>query len=663
MIAPRPGSARQARPGELWYVRTVPLVSLDHVFVAFGHLPLLDDVSLQVDPGERISVIGRNGSGKSTLLQILAGDLPPDTGTVWRQPAVRVARLVQDVVLCADRPVFDVVAEGLAELSDLVTSFHHAAAAVAEHASEARLEQLGRLQHELEERDGWRLEQRVESVLAHLGLPADTIVDTLSGGWRRRVLLGRALVAQPEVLLLDEPTNHLDIDAIAWLEEFLRDYAGAVVFVTHDRTFLQRLATRIIELDRGRLTSWPGDYATFLQKKEEWLANEAVRQEKFDKRLAEEEAWLRQGVKARRTRNEGRVRQLLAMREERARRRTQAGAVRLHIQQADPSGQMVFEAEHVSKSFGDRAVIHDFSTRVLRGDRIGLIGANGSGKTTLLRLLLADLPPDEGAVKHGANVQVAYYDQQREQLDPERTVFETIGEGNDTVTVNGRTRHVHGYLADFLFPPERARSPVKALSGGERNRLLLARLFTRAANVLVLDEPTNDLDLETLELLEVQLVEWRGTLLLVSHDRSFLDNVVTSTLVFEGEGRVQEYVGGYEDWKRLQEARAALEARDTAEDARPRPNDGRSASPDLPPEPRRRLTWNEQRELEQLPGRIEALETEEQQLQAAIAAPDFYKEPRAAIASALARLEDVKRLLHEAYARWDDLDSRAARAT
>ena len=639
----------------------MPLVSLDRVSIAFGHLPLLDEAGLQIDRRERVCVLGRNGTGKSVLLQIISGELAPDRGSVWREPGLRVARLVQDVVLSANRPVFDVVAEGLEDLSDLVTAYHHAAAAVAGSATESGLDKLGRLQHELEERDGWRVEQRVESVLAHLDLPSEAIVDTLSGGWRRRVLLGRALVADPDLLLLDEPTNHLDIDAITWLEEFLADYPGAVVFVTHDRAFLQRLATRIVELDRAQLTSWPGDYATFLRKKEEWLANEAVQQEKFDKRLAEEEAWLRQGVKARRTRNEGRGRALMAMREARASRRAQVGTVRLQVERADPSGQVVFEAEQVGKAFDGRLVIRDFSVRVMRGDRIGLIGPNGAGKTTLLRMLLGDLAPDAGDVRLGANVQVAYYDQQREQLDPEATVFDTVGEGNETVTVNGRQRHVHGYLADFLFPPERARSPVKALSGGERNRLLLARLFTRPANVLVLDEPTNDLDLETLELLEAQLVEWTGTLLLVSHDRVFLDNVVTSTLVFEGDGRVREYVGGYEDW--LRQRAAAQASREAAGTGR---TDGRIRQEQAPvapaaerPERPRRLTWSEQRELEQLPARIEALTEEEQRLHAAIAGPEFYKEPREVIKATLARVDQVKAALIDAYARWDDLDSRA----
>ncbi len=632
----------------------MPLLTLDRVSIAFGHLPLLDGVSLQVEPGERICLIGRNGSGKSTLLRIISGEMPPDAGIVWRQPNTRTARLEQDVPLAADRPVFDVVAEGLAHLGDLVKAYHHAAVAVAEGGGAAALDTLGRLQHELEEREGWRLEQRVEMILNRLSLPPDAIVDTLSGGWKRRVLLARALVSSPDVLLLDEPTNHLDIDAIGWMEDFLADYAGAVVFVTHDRAFLQRLATRVVELDRGRLSSWPGSYEAFVRRKEEWLANEAVQQAKFDKKLAEEEAWLRQGIKARRTRNEGRVRALMALREERAARREQAGTIRLQVESADPSGRLVFEAVGVSKGFGGTPVVSGFSARVMRGDRIGLIGPNGAGKTTLLRLLLGELPPDAGVVRQGANVQVAYYDQQREQLDPDRTVFDTIGDGNDTVTANGRTRHVNAYLADFLFPPERARSPVKALSGGERNRLLLARLFTRPANVLVLDEPTNDLDIESLELLEAQLAEFPGTLLLVSHDRVFLDNAVTSTFVFEGGGRVAEYVGGYQDWLRQRPQPAADVPPDPA--SRPQARPGR----DTPPPPaRKRLTFNEQREYAALPARIEELEAEARALADAVAHPDFYKEGAEAIRRTLARQQEVDGLLHAAYERWVDLESRA----
>jgi ATP-binding cassette subfamily F protein uup len=549
---------------------------------------------------------------------------------VWRQPSLRVARLEQDVPLSAQRSVFEVVAEG--------------------HT------------HHLEEDESWLREHHVELILSRLQLPADAIVDTLSGGWRRRVLLARALVGQPDLLLLDEPTNHLDIDAIQWLEGFLAEYEGAVMFVTHDRAFLQRLATRIIELDRGRLTSWPGNYATYLRRKEDALANEQVLAGKFDKKLAEEEAWLRQGIKARRTRNEGRVKALEAMRAERAARREQIGTVRLQVEQAEQSGKLVFEAKGIGKGFGGAPVIRDFSTRVIRGDRIGLIGSNGAGKTTLLRMLLGELKPDEGDVRLGANVQIAYYDQQREQLDPERTVFDTVGEGNDTVTSNGRTRHVHAYLRDFLFSDERARSPVKALSGGERNRLLLARLFTRPANVLVLDEPTNDLDLETLELLEEQLVEWPGTLLLVSHDRAFLDNVVTSTFVFEGDGRVREYVGGYEDWvrQRLTENTSKPAEGGVKEAAREKPGE----KPDEKPKTtkivarRMKLSFKDQRELDGLPAAIDALEQEQKAVAERIAGPDFYKEGAESIKRTLARAEELQRELAAAYARWGDLDAR-----
>ncbi|MGE3844238.1 MAG: ATP-binding cassette domain-containing protein, partial [Vicinamibacterales bacterium] len=481
--------------------------------------------------------------------------------------------------------------------------------------------------------------------------------DTLSGGWRRRVLLARALVGEPDLLLLDEPTNHLDIEAIRWLESFLADYRGALLFVTHDRAFLQRIATRIVELDRGRLTSWPGDYAQFVRRKEESLAAEAVQDAQFDKRLAEEEVWLRQGIKARRTRNEGRVRALMAMRDTRAARRQHMGAVRLQVELGDASGRLVFEAEHIGKSYEGRPVISDFSIRVMRGDRIGLIGPNGIGKTTLLRLLLGELAPDAGSVRLGANVLVAYYDQQRLQLDPERTVFDTVGDGNDTITVNGVSRHVQGYLRDFLFPPERARSPVKALSGGERNRLLLARLFTRPSNVLVLDEPTNDLDLETLELLEAQLAEYPGTILMVSHDRVFLDNVVTSTLAFEGEGAVREYVGGYEDWRR----QAAAQSVDTA--AGPGvPRSGKVAEhrpePARPTEGRKRLGYSEQRELDHLPERIEGLEAQERALEETINGAAFYKEEPATIDRTLQDLERVRDELLVSYARWDELESR-----
>ncbi len=634
------------------------VIALDQVSIAFGHLPLLVDATLRLERGERVCVIGRNGTGKSTLLQILAGAQSPDQGVVRREPGARTALLVQDVPLSSDRPVFDVVAEGLGELSELVAAYHHMAVEVAAHPEPALLDKLGRLQQQLEERDGWRLEQRVELVVERLQLPSDAVVDTLSGGWRRRVLLARSLVAQPDVLLLDEPTNHLDIDAIAWLETLVTEYPGTVVVVTHDRVFLQQVATRIIELDRGRLTSWPGDYANYQRRQAERLADEAVHQAKQDKKLATEEAWLRQGIKARRTRNEGRVRALMALRAERANRRTRIGAVRLQGERADLSGRVVFEAETVSRSFDGTVVIRDFSSRVLRGDRVGVIGPNGAGKTTLLRLLLGELAPDRGAIHRGTNVQLAYYDQQREQLDPERTVFDTVGEGNDTVTVNGGSRHVHGYLRDFLFSRDRAHSPVKALSGGERNRLLLARLFTRPANVLVLDEPTNDLDLETLELLEAQLVAWSGTLLLVSHDRAFLDNVITSTLVFEGDGRVTEYVGGYQDW--LRQRPAASDPDRSGRGQPPRQTDGvhETAGAATRDQAVKRLSYNEQRELVALPGRIDTLEDDARRLNQTVAGPDFYREPADTIKTTMGRLEQVQSELEGAYARWEELEAR-----
>jgi len=627
----------------------MPLVVLDQISHAYGHLPLLDKAALQVEPGERIAIIGRNGTGKSTLMQIIGGEMQPDAGTVWTQPGARVARLVQDVPLSANLPVFDVIAQGLGDLGELIANYHHAAVEVATDYSDEAMTRLGNYQHELEERDGWSLEQRVELIVTKLGLPSEAIVDTLSGGWKRRVLLARALVSQPDVLLLDEPTNHLDIEAIEWLETFLLDYAGAVIFVTHDRTFLEKVATRIVEIDRGMLTSWPGNYLTFERKKEEWLANEELANAKFDKKMAQEEVWLRRGVKARRTRDEGRVKALMAMRAERAERRALMGNVRMQVDQADPSGKMVFEAKGLSHSFAASPVVKDLSLRVMRGDRIGLIGPNGAGKTTLLRLLLGEITPQSGEVRRGANVQVAYYDQQREQLDPERTVVDTVGDGADTVTVNGVPKHVHGYLADFLFSPERARSPVKALSGGERNRLLLARLFTRPANVLVLDEPTNDLDLETLELLEAQLVEWPGTLLLVSHDRRFLDNVVTSTLAFEGTGKVQEYVGGYEDWQRQSKLPPVPQA--------PSPKPKASSPKPQAPGRKAKRTFKEEKEYAGLPKRIAALEAEQQQLQEAIARPEFYKDGAQAIKKTMERVAAVEAELLAAMERCDVLDS------
>ncbi len=601
-----------------------PLLQLDQVSHAYGHVPLLDEANFQLAPGERVAVVGANGAGKSTLLRLLHGALAPDRGRVHRGSTVRTGLLAQDAALASSRTVHETVADGLE----------------ARHPVSA----------DPDAQDAWRLEQRVEQLISRLGLPGDQPVERLSGGWRRRVLLAQALVAEPDVLLLDEPTNHLDLETIAWLETLVADYRGAVVLVTHDRRFLRAVATRIVELDRGRVTSWPGDYENYLRRREEREADEQVRWARLDRKQAAEEAWIRRGIKARRTRNEGRVRALLAMREARAARRQRSGPVRMQAVHAGDPGKVVFEAEDLHKSYGETRVVRGFSTRVLRGDRVGLIGPNGAGKTTLLRLLLGGEAPDRGEVRRGARVEVAYYDQQREQLDPDRTVFDTLGEGNDTVVVAGASRHVHGYLEDYLFTRERVRSPVRALSGGERNRLLLARLFTRAANVLVLDEPTNDLDVETLELLEAQLVAWPGTVLLVSHDRAFLDNVVTSTLVFEGEGQVGEYVGGYDDWLRQRSASSTDPGAEAASRTRPAPRKSRGGAA--------RLSYNEQRELVALPERIEALDAELGTLNATVAGPTFYQEAADTIKDTMARLEAVQQELDEAYGRWEELEAR-----
>jgi ABC transport system ATP-binding/permease protein len=598
------------------------LLTLDDVSLAFGHLPLFEHASLQIDEGERIALIGRNGSGKSSLLKLVAGELPPDSGSVWRAPALRIARLDQSAA----------AVESAATVLDEVSRSAFAGANAPATAGQADEE--------------WRVEQQVKQILSRLELPADRKVSELSGGWRRRTALGKVLVAGPDLLLLDEPTNHLDIDAIRWIENFVREFRGAVLFVTHDRAFLSALATRIVELDRGRLTSWPGSYDSYLEKKAAALEQEERDLERIDKKLEKEEAWLRQGVKARRTRNEGRVRDLLKLRAERASKRAQVGNVKLSVDATLASGKLVFEAEGVTMRFGDLTVIRGYSQRIMRGDRVGLIGPNGSGKSTLLRLLVGELEPDEGTIRRGTRLQVAYFDQQREQLDPEQSVLDSVNEGNTTVVINGQPRHVLGYLADFLFPRERARSLVKSLSGGERNRLLLARLFAKPANVLVLDEPTNDLDIETLELLEDLIGAFPGTVLLVSHDRVFLDRIVTSTLAFEGDGRVTEYVGGYEDYVRQ---------RLTAEDRGSRVGDRESRAVRADRGRPRRLSYNEQRELDALPGRIAALEAEQKQLQAEVESPEFYKASADHIHGVLARIDAVQGELDVALERWLEL--------
>ncbi|PKM44812.1 MAG: ABC transporter ATP-binding protein [Gammaproteobacteria bacterium HGW-Gammaproteobacteria-1] len=623
------------------------LLSLRGIAVSFGGPPLLDGVDLSIERGERLCLVGRNGSGKSTLMKVLAGEITPDDGEMVRQGALRVARLTQEVPRGLAGSVYDVVAAGLGEAGALLAEYHHVSQQLALDGSDEWLRKLEQVQHRLEAAGGWELNREVETVLSRLELPAEAEFSALSGGLKRRVLLAQALITRPDLLLLDEPTNHLDIDAIAWLEEFLLGFNGTLLFVTHDRTFLQRLATRIIELDRGRLTSWPGDFATYLRRKQEALDAESGANALFDKRLAEEEVWIRQGIKARRTRNEGRVRALEAMRRERQERRERQGTARLQLNEADRSGKLVVEAEGVSFSYDGKPVIKDLSTVIMRGDKVGIIGPNGAGKTTLLRLLLGQLAPQQGTVRLGTKLEVAYFDQHRALLDEEMTVLDNVAQGSEQITVNGESRHVISYLQDFLFAPARARTPVKALSGGERNRLLLARLFTQPANVLVMDEPTNDLDMETLELLESLLVDYAGTLLVVSHDRAFLDNVVTSTLVFEGDGRIGDYVGGYEDWLRQRRVEAPARAAPAAAAAERREK----------PKPKAKMGYKEQRELETLPQRIEALEAEQQALHQAMSAPDFYQRDKAAIAAAQDRLAALEDELAAAYERWEMLEA------
>ena len=641
----------------------MPLITLDKVSLAFGHVALLDHLAFQIEPGERVCLVGRNGEGKSTLMRVISGDVLPDDGSVWRQPELRMAMLQQEVPQGEAQTVFDIVAGGLQRTGALIAEYHHVAQQLSHSADDALLQRLGELQQSLEAVDGWRLEQRVEAVISRLNLPMDIPLSQLSGGYKRRVLLARALVNEPDLLLLDEPTNHLDIEGIQWLEDFLREYDGALLFITHDRSFLQHLATRIIELDRGQLTSWPGDYQNFLEQKQHMLDVEAEQNARFDKKLAQEERWIRQGIKARRTRNEGRVRALQSLRRERLQRREVQSTVKLKLDSSESSGKLVAELDGVSYHYGGKPLIENFSTRIVRGDRIGIIGPNGAGKSTLLKLMLGQLQPQTGTVKLGTNLQIAYFDQQRAQLDPEKSVIDNLNQGSDTVTINGQTKHVVGYLQDFLFPPQRARSPVKSLSGGERNRLLLAQLFCRPANLLVMDEPTNDLDVETLELLEELLLAFEGTLLLVSHDRTFLDNVVTSTMVFEGQGHVAEYVGGYEDWRRQTSSKPAVVTSKTAAgSAGVRQGETVSQQTTEVNTPKTKsqkakLGYKEQKELAALPRTIEQLENEKAQLEQDMAQPEFYQRAKDDITQTLKRLETVTGELEHAYSRWEYLEA------
>jgi ATP-binding cassette subfamily F protein uup len=624
----------------------MPLITLQGVDYSVGGPLLLQRVDLAIEPGERIALIGRNGAGKSTLMALLAGERRPDDGEVRVEGGRRIARLEQEVPLDAAGSAFDVVAAGLGELGAQLALYHHLIQA--EHID---MDALADVQARIEAVHGWSLDQRVIETLERLGLDGDADVGALSGGMKRRVLLARALVSQPDLLLLDEPTNHLDISAIDWLEGFLKQWSGALVFVTHDRRFLRALATRIVEIDRGQVTSWPGDWDNYLRRKEERLNAEAQENARFDRLLAQEEVWIRQGIKARRTRDEGRVRRLKAMRNERAARRAQAGNVKMGTAQAGESGKKVIEAKGVTFAHGDNVLVRDFSTTILRGDRIGLVGPNGSGKTTLLKLLLGQLQPQAGEVKQGTQLQVAYFDQYRATLREDWNAIENVAEGREFVEVGGKQKHIIGYLQDFLFTPERARAPITRLSGGERNRLLLARLFAQPSNLLVMDEPTNDLDVETLELLEELLADYPGTLLLVSHDRDFLDKVVTSTIVMEGDGRIGEYVGGYSDWLRQ---RAAVPVAEPT-----RPPAAPVAQPAVPAAPaaaRPRLSFKEQRELDELPGRITKLEAQLADFTARMAGPGYFQRDAAVVAADNTAMAAAQADLDAAYVRWEQLE-------
>lgn len=633
------------------------LLSLKQITVSYGGPNLLDGVDLQLERGERVCLVGRNGAGKSTLMKLIAGEIHADSGEMVGQQSIKIARLEQEVPIGTDGSVFDVVAQGLGDIAPLLVNYHHILHQLETDMdnAEALLKKLEQAQHKLEAADGWTVEQRVETVISKLSLNADADFNSLSGGMKRRVLLAQALVKAPDILLLDEPTNHLDIASIAWLEEFLKSYGGTLLFITHDRTFLQALATRIIQLDRGRLSSFPGDYANYLQKREEMLAAEAEQNAQFDKKLAQEETWIRQGIKARRTRNEGRVRALEKMRNERSQRREKQGTAQMQLQEADKSGKMVIKADNITQTYENRRLFENFSSLIQRGDRIGIIGPNGCGKSTLLSILLGRNSPTAGEVTLGTNLEVAYFDQLRSQLDEEKTVIDNVGQGSDHVDVNGSRKHIIGYLQDFLFTPERARTPVKALSGGERNRLLLAKLFTQPANLLVMDEPTNDLDAETLELLEELLMGYSGTLLLVSHDRSFLNNVITSCIVFDDDGQLREYVGGYDDWQRQRQ-------QDLAAKTANKKTEAKAAAAKKPEKKKSALTYQESLDLKALPAEIEKMEEQQQQINERMSEADFYKGPQAEIDQVQQQSAALAEKLEQAYARWEALEEKQNQA-
>ena len=625
----------------------MPLLTLRNIQLSYGAAPLLHGVELSIDKGERLCLVGRNGAGKSTLMKVIAGEVTADDGQIEKPQGLTIARLVQEVPADTDGSVYDVVAQGLGDIGALLAEYTHLGHELG-NGDDNVLDRFTHLQGEIDSRNGWELAQRVETILSRLQLDGDQQFSGLSGGMKRRVLLAQSLVQAPDILLLDEPTNHLDIEAIDWLEEFFKSWSGTLIFITHDRAFVRALATRIIELDRGKLTSWPGSYEKYLTGKQQQLDAEEKANAEFDKKLSQEEVWIRQGIKARRTRNEGRVRALKALRNERAGRRERQGKVALNIQAGDQSGKLVLEAKHVSYGHDDLSIVNDFSTTILRGDRIGIVGPNGCGKSTLLKLLLGKLAPQSGEIKQGTQLEVAYFDQLRNTLDDKKTVIENVVEGSDFIDINGKQKHVVGYLQDFLFEPARIRQPVKSLSGGERNRLLLAKLFTRSFNLLVLDEPTNDLDAETLELLEEQLVQYQGTLLLVSHDREFLDNVVTSTLVFEN-GELNEYVGGYQDW--LRQRPSPTSQAPTASAKAPKEEKAKPAPA------KKKLSYKDQQELDKLPSQIEALEQEIEQCHAALNDPDLYQTDPDAFQRYTEQSQKAENALEVAFNRWQELDS------